>query len=333
MMIRYVALALLGVLLVPLSAVYAQSQELGFLPNVQGEYENPEAGLKIVFPEGWRGVQLYGGLVMIGPDGVNPDPNARPDALMFVFAQNRTAFAESITKYDSSSTEVKLSVCKDLETSYTTINQISAFKTVQECNDGTNYEKSSTVAVITDKQYVILSFSAKSVEVYDKHAPAFEKSLETLTVQGAQDFHSASASLLQLKPNYYKVSIPDKNVDVTVESNGSVTDFGFDTEKKQVSFKMDGQTGVRGVTVIDAHKALEGPFTVLVDGKATDEFSVIQDKNTGNQVMQIYYDDASHDVAIIGTKVVPEFPAVLVGVLASVMGAVILLSRKFGRRA
>jgi hypothetical protein len=327
-MIRYSGFALMAILIVPFSSVFADDSgsQLSIIPNLEGEYENPEAGLKIVLPEGWKGVQQYGGFVTAGPEGVNIDPRIQPDVLMSIIPKSKVAYAESITKYipQSGSSDV---ICNITEASFETINNLSTRKSIQRC-EGSTYQITRSTEILSDKYYVGIFLSARTLDLYDRNVAAFEESLKTLEIKDAQDFRAAESSVLQLQKEYPVVTLFEKKTDVPIESNVAVTDFAFDEQKKQLTFHIEGKKDTRGIADIEISKVLEGPFTVLVDGKAIDTFATIDGQD--RQFIRSYYDDASHDVTIIGTKAVPEFP-VVIGALAAVMAAAILLGRKFRR--
>lgn len=327
-MIRYAGFALMAILMIPLSLVFAEDSgsQLSIIPNLEGAYENPEAGLKIVLPEGWKGVQQYGGFVTAGPEGVAVDPRIQPDVLMSIIPKSKVAYSESITKYTPPSDASDV-VCSITEASYETINNLSARKSVQICEGGT-YKIIRSNEIFSDKYYVGIFLSARTLDLYDRNVAAFEESLKTLEIKDAQDFRAAESSVLQLQKECPVVTLFEKKTDVPIESNVAVTDFAFDEQKRQLTFHIEGKKDTRGIADIEISKVLEGPFTVLVDGKAIDTFVTIDGQ--GSQFIRSYYDDASHDVTIIGTKAVPEFPAVI-GALAAVMAAAILLGRKFRR--
>lgn len=334
-MIRYAVFAVMALLVIPVFSAFAEDEEggskLGPVPNLSGQYENPEAEFKIVLPEGWTGVQTYGGFVVVSPQGATLDFKVKQDVAMSILPLSRVAYLDSLTKYTPAPVDEDHTVCSITDASYTTINQVSVRKSIQQCDERSVYQKSYAVEIITDKNYIAFVMSAKTAELYDNNVAAFEKSLESLEVKGAQDFRSSESSLLQLQDSYPVVTLNEKKTDVLVNSNVPVTGFGFDEQKKQVSFHIEGKKDIRSIVAVEISKVLEGPFAVLVDGKPTTTFAAISSGDA--QFLRVYFDDASHDVTVIGTKVVPEFPTVLVGVLASVMGAVILLSRRFGRRA
>jgi hypothetical protein len=93
-----------------------------------------------------------------------------------------------------------------------------------------------------------------------------------------------------------------------------------------ISFTVDGQTGTEGTTEIPIGQVLEGPYTVMIDGQATTNFEVANE-GTADAVITISYTHSAHDITVTGTNVVPEFPAVMMGIIAAVIGIVAVISR------
>ncbi len=251
-MIRYAAFALMAILMIPLSSAFAgdSGSQLSIIPNLEGAYENPEAGLKIVLPEGWKGVQQYGGFVTAGPEGVDIDPRIQSDVFMSIVPKSKVAYAEPIIKYTPSSDSSDSEVVCSIEVSFETINNLSTRKSIQKC-EGSPYPIMRSTEIFSDKYYIGIFLSARTSDLYDKNIAAFEESLKTLEIKDAQDFRAAESSVLQLQKEYPVVTLFEKKTDVPIESNVAVTDFAFDEQKKQLTFHIEGKKDTRGIADIE----------------------------------------------------------------------------------
>ena len=132
---------------------------------------------------------------------------------------------------------------------------------------------------------------------------------------------------LELKLFVQSVVVAGNTVEVELNSSSTISEFKLEEESKRVTFKVDGETGTAGTTEISIGRILEGPYTVMIDGQATSNFEVTQAEASGEAIMKISYTHSTHDVAITGTNVVPEFPLPVIGVVAAMVGAVILFGK------
>lgn len=71
---------------------------------------------------------------------------------------------------------------------------------------------------------------------------------------------------------------------------------------------------------------LEGPYIVTADGVSTD-FDVLEDAATGQSTIVVSYSHDAHNIVVVGTRVIPEFPFTTLGVIAAVIGLVVVVTR------
>jgi len=113
---------------------------------------------------------------------------------------------------------------------------------------------------------------------------------------------------------------------VDIASNSTVDGVELDQEAKIVTFRVDGETGTRGVTQVTVPKAmLSGEMVVMIDGQAVSSESndVIVTSDTSTETtFEINYTHSEHEVAVSGTNVVPEFPLATL-VMAGAIGSII----------
>ncbi len=92
-----------------------------------------------------------------------------------------------------------------------------------------------------------------------------------------------------------------------------------------MSFAVQGESSTRGTSFIKVSNVLEGPYIVTADGVSTD-FDILED-STGQSTMVGSYSYDAHDVVVVGTVVIPEFPVTMVGVIAAIIGLVVVVTR------
>ncbi|MGH9991739.1 MAG: hypothetical protein ACREAZ_03745, partial [Nitrososphaera sp.] len=68
----------------------------------------------------------------------------------------------------------------------------------------------------------------------------------------------------------------------------------------------------------------EGPYTVMVDGQAT---QVEEGQDGGVSTITVPHSSGAHEITITGTQVVPEFPFAAVGIAAALIGIVTVIGR------
>lgn len=132
---------------------------------------------------------------------------------------------------------------------------------------------------------------------------------------------------LELELFVQSVVVAGDTVEVELSSSSTVSEFKLEEENKRVTFKVDGETGTPGTTEISIGRILEGPYTVMIDGQTTSNFEVTEAEGSGEAILKISYTHSTHDVTVTGTNVVPEFPFSAIGVIAAMVGAVILIGR------
>ena len=146
-----------------------------------------------------------------------------------------------------------------------------------------------------------------------------------------------SARFQVASSNAFAVNAEDKNFDVEIASNSTVSAFEFKQQEKKVSFHVEGQTGTRGVTQITIPKALlSGEMMVSIDGNVippeSSDVVAILDTEEG-MTLEINYQHSEHTVEVSGTNVVPEFPVSMI-IMATAIGSVIatisIVSRRNG---
>jgi hypothetical protein len=139
-----------------------------------------------------------------------------------------------------------------------------------------------------------------------------------------------TAKFVVISPVAFAVKAEGKQFEVDVASNSSsVREFTFKQAEKKVSFKVEGESGTRGVAQVTLPKDLiAGQMVVSIDGRAIAEGSndVIVTSDTATEMtLEINYHHSEHTIEIAGTSVVPEFPVSML-VMAGALGLILLFT-------
>jgi hypothetical protein len=203
--------------------------------------------------------------------------------------------------------------------------------------DAVTVRKAKTYTLAnTDGTVISLIFYANSASTYDDHVAEFEKSVETVKLDNPLDISDSAAFYENeaISKHSYKVSSETVTINGTdyglhIATNSTLSDFNLDQEQKTISFSVDGREGTFGAIDIEISKVLDGPYSVIIDGQPTEDVSLVVDRTTNVTFMTVGYSHSVHEITIIGTNVVPEFPlSIVVVVFASVVAAGFILGRK-----
>jgi len=292
------------------------------MTEVSGLYVNADAGIEITFPDGWSGAEVpVSGqlLVLTAPGGIS-DEVTKSITLTTTDQTDRDPNNPGSFNND-------LLTCNAPSVESRTVAGVQGIEMLIECPATEQMFK--MVIVGTADEWIIVSYMSASSE-FDSDVGKFDASVDSLKVEGAIDSEGTGGmddgATIDLTAVTRTVVIAGANVDVNIRTNSTIGQLDLDVENKQVSFTVDGQTGTTGTTEIAIGKMLEGPYTVTVDGQATTDFEVTNE-GSAEAVMTISYTHSVHDVAITGTSVVPEFPVVVIGALAAIVGVVAILGR------
>lgn len=295
---------------------------------VSGTYINEDAGVEVTFPEGWEGAAIttdVGLIISVAEGGMSGE---NPEHAMSLMIMDKSEVETAPT--DPSEFEMDgTSNCGTPLTSTTQVSGVTAQQVIVECTESGVTSKVKMVVVETESRWIAAMFMAPSAE-FDSNVSAFDSTVNTLKVSGASNFGGSASVGLQLRTQ--SVILGGQSLQVAVRTSSTITEFKLDEPSKKLTFKADGETGTQGTTEIAIGTMLNGPYTVTIDGKATTDFEV-----TGagaEAMMTISYTHSTHDVAVTGASVVPEFPVVAVGMIAALIGivAVIGRTRLFGNR-
>src|SRR5579884_2528972 len=137
------------------------------------------------------------------------------------------------------------------------------------------------------------------------------------TISSASNGTAAAAGITSVAAN------KGDEIDLDIQSSSNITDFSFNQTSRQISFKVSGQSGTNGTTIVqDVGKLLKGPYVVTFDGQVKTDYQTLTNKTTGDVIgIQITYHHSSHVITIAGAEVVPEFAVGGIGTI-TILGVV-----------
>jgi hypothetical protein len=108
----------------------------------------------------------------------------------------------------------------------------------------------------------------------------------------------------------FDVPLGDNTISVAIKSNSTISDFHFNHPEKKISFDVIGNYGTTGhCNVAIPCDFLIGDLAVLKDGIA---LRIDRDyelsTNATHHTFDLIYPHSTHEIAITGTQVIPEFP-------------------------
>ena len=144
---------------------------------------------------------------------------------------------------------------------------------------------------------------------------------------------SQDGKFVVVSPNAWAVKAEGKDFGVNIATNSSsVNNFNFDEQHKKLSFTVQGETGTKGVLDIDIPKPLlSGNMTVMMDGQVMSQSDIIETDAQDHTTLEINYHHSTHQIDIIGTNAVPEFPLAIPVFLASIVSLIAFYRMGFGK--
>ena len=128
------------------------------------------------------------------------------------------------------------------------------------------------------------------------------------------------------------MSVDNKQYNVTLQSTSSITSFRFLGDQRKVVFNVNEES-TSGFTLVAMKQVLEGPYTASIDGRLSSiDFGVLDDKVNGTEFLRVSYTHGPHDIAIVGTNMIPEFPSTSLLLSSSSVTAIItIIGRILGK--
>jgi hypothetical protein len=113
---------------------------------------------------------------------------------------------------------------------------------------------------------------------------------------------------------------------ITLLCNSTLSTFSFNQPSMNIRFNLTETTGTAGYcSVTVPHQLLGGPYVCLLDDVVV---SPATSSNATHTTLYFAYTHSSHQIEIVGTTVIPEFPALLApALLLTVLVLTLLMAR------
>lgn len=347
---KYVGLSIVSIVIMMLTmpTLYAQGQipQIPGIKEVSGRYVNGNAGIEITFPAGWSGMEMpfmgmgnMVAMVVVMPGGIKDPSSASPTGPMIMLnvsvieKATLPSIKDQFGKSDGRDRGVKEPECKLLSFSNKSVNGVNGIVVEVECEvefDGkpvtmraklfnASQEKDNTI------RSVMLLF-ASTVDKYSSHVGDFDKALDTLRISNAR---SIDLSQSINKDFTQEVSVDGQRIPLNIYSNSDVKNLRVDTGSKTISFNVEGEGGSLGITDIYPNNILKGPYIVTIDGEPAITMQITK-PDSGEEGIRILYTHSIHEIKVVGTEVIPEFPIAVLPILALITGIAVFMARGKG---
>jgi methane/ammonia monooxygenase subunit B len=135
------------------------------------------------------------------------------------------------------------------------------------------------------------------------------------------------------KPVFYVnvlvANIADEVIVEKIRSSSNITDLTFNEKEKRILFKISGDLGSRGTTIVPVSRLLEGPYTVTFDENIITDYETMIEQTTHETSIKLTYPEGTHKISIIGTRAIPEFPVNLMVIMTvGLIGVLVVLRVK-----
>ena len=290
---------------------------------ISGHYIDLDVGLEIDFPEGWIDTNIPSGnitMVMAMPPLVFAKLGSGEKVTDVVFMGvtirdlSESVFSQSTGSECEKLTSVKITTLNDMK--------ILEFDPTR-CEFQGMMTNMKMYVLLTEENSVEIFYAATDND-YETNIAKFEESFKTLKIENTIDISDPSAIAAFTNETLTKqtVMVEGNPYDIDILSNSIITDFTFSEESKAVSFKVEGKEGTEDGPTVYVDKVLEGPYTVTIDGKPMEEWMVIEDKTTDQTSLGLSYAEGVHDITVIGTQVVPEYPIFALVIFAAAVSLI-----------
>ena len=304
---------------------------------ISGRYAD-RSGIQIDLPQGWSGTKLFEQILIVSPGGFSLSSGNPPDAIMAIMSIDRldakdkilsSEFARIPSESDGNNVNDSRN-CQNDDVTYDKIGQTTVLRMVQECKDdgASHYSKTRVYGVLTLTKFVIIAYAANSASAYEKYVNEFEQSLKTVHIDEPFDFKTSMLTLTGANKVYQDdPTVQGKAVHIKIETSSKISNFQVSEGEKKISFRVEGSEGTQGVVIMPLQQVMEGPYHVTIDGNPATNFLIIEDKTTGEKVLNLSYHHSAHDIVITGGAVVPEFPIHIIAIMGAVIGIIVVMSR------
>lgn len=301
---------------------------------VGDRYFAADAGFEMLIPRGWNGTQVDRMHAVFSPMASDSDPS---DAFITVLVTDRLDTKRLMTsEIDISSGKAAVQEdwqCQSLDGEIVSLRAFEGkkiFHTIRECSGPEGYKITDTYVIFTPTKTVAVSLCATSMDSYDRHVVTFRDYIETARIRDPFNFRASLEIILgttRILTQDVNLEAANSQVGLLVATSSRVSTVNFDEQSKSIVVNLSEIRRPDGSLLVAVNELLIGPYVVYIDGELHDDFLVITDNATQEQLVNIWYVQGTHEIAIIGTEVVPEFDIGIAVILGATISAVLLHSR------
>jgi hypothetical protein len=298
---------------------YAQSQTLS------GKYILPGTGFEMTIPIGWTGTQVDRSRAVFTPADSS-------DVSITVLTAERLDTKEIVTsEIDVTTGRSALGgpECKSREGEILFLQTNKAFHTIHECSSPESYRITNTYVIFTLARSIAVSLSATSADAYERYLATFTDAVQTSKIDSQLNFRSALEIIFGttgISTQSLNLEAANRQVGLVVATSSRISTVNFDEESKRLVVTLNELRRPEGNLLVPVNDVLRGPYQVYVNGELHNDFLVITDSDTGEQLVNVWYAQGERKIEIVGTEVVPEFSVALV-VLGAMLSTAILNQR------
>ena len=298
--------------------IIAQEATPQNVPIVEGTYVSRDGMVELTFQRGWKGIenQYSDGVAAIvtknGQGAASPLDFTIPTFLLFTSKDKASTSPENALLSDASNGQL---VCNTMDSRRVWLNEAIGKENLADCHLKEKALKMKSVTIETPSNWVTAVYVSPT-ETYEASSNDFSESLRNLKVFNAVDSKLPPAPLIPSYPEFFAAG---SNVTLEVLSSSSLSGFGLNAENKQFIATLNETSNNLGVALIPVGQLIEGPYSVIIDDHASDNYEVLYSIPGDEPIVKIMYPKGTHDLSITGTKVVPEFPFLGLGVFLGIM--------------
>ena len=296
-------------------------------PGLGGVYMVPSLGLEVQLPIGWTTLDTgTSNETMFKEAPPNQNPNSKDRVLFFGVSGGH----RSLSSQFQSSSDSDFSCGTINSASIVKLNGIKALESELKCDYGMPMKKIKFYMVASQGASIFIGYGASSESLYQKYLTDFDTSIQELRLANATDLSDLNqySNLFKLTTARNQFEINGTLHTLDFASNSQVSKFQLDQDAKKLSFSVESSNKTGGETFIAITNLMQGPYVVSIDGKVSDDGVLVINDTTNQIYISLIYSQGKHNVVIVGSNVVPEYPgAILVLVCALGLAAVILVKR------
>lgn len=284
---------------------------------VEGYYNNEELGFNVTFPDAMKGflteIDENSIVIQIHPESDSisccPSIDITPAAILLDSAPLNTLSSpvpftgDLYAAFQGYNMKVRIDRLGDTEVLVAT-----AWSEREDIPDQGPIKRVGKFYFINNDERHISYGLWASEENYQKYLNEFEASAKSISLVNAK-----AVNLQSIFPQYY---VQDAEVELKdgivlhpeVITPSIVESIAVDEDSNTLKISINEPNG-NSFLILNSRELLVGPHSITFDGKPIE--SVVLSNESGEYLITFYNQTGDHEVAIIGTAVIPEFDSII----------------------